>query len=401
MKLSDFDERGSFRGVGFWARRRRGGGGRRLVIDQFNGEERGHSVQDLGAKTGKFQELSCFVVGDGVFEERKRLEEALDAPGKGRLVHPWIGSFDVFIEDWTVDEDASDLGDARFDVVYVKVGEEVVLPTSTESTAQETDAAATATVAVSETDLGDSLVTEAQPNFVLDSAADGVRAAADALENLRGRVPEIPEKAREYSLAVQKLFNEAASLVRVPFELAAAITGAVNQAAAIAQVPGDALYLYRNLRDFSLTLPDFTDTPARAQELENLLAIQNLVRRSAVSEGARATIVAEYSSRESALGTMNEWTAAIADVELDATGETFQELGKLKAALVRDLSIRAAKLPSVTEVQILATLPALVLANKLYGHANVEANAADLVARNDPENSNFMPEGVPLEVLGG
>jgi prophage DNA circulation protein len=391
-----FNERGSFRGAPFWVERHSRSGGRDLVKDKIVGRD-GRFIQDTGARENSFR-LSFFVAFSNIFDERDALIDALDAAGPGLLDHPWFGEIDVHVESWDESEESNSPEFARFDVSLVKA-EAITSPTPDAATEEDTRQKADAVNVVADVQLGEAFSVDDQPGWAVESAIEGVNTAAAALDELRGLVPEIPEKAQEFSRAVQGLLNNAATLARQPFEMAAAITGAINQAAAIAQVAADVPLLYRSLAEFRIALPIGGVTATRLQETANLQGTEALVRVGAAAGGARATALIDYASSSDALGALNEWSGRITEVEPLADADTFIALKNLKAAIVADLTQRAAKLPQVRELTLQRPTPSLVLANKLYGHNDVEAASDDLVARNNAENANFLPDGVPIETL--
>jgi prophage DNA circulation protein len=80
----------------------------------------------------------------------------------------------------------------------------------------------------------------------------------------------------------------------------------------------------------------------------------------------------------------------------DGSDDVTDALIGLHAAVVRDLNTRAAKLPRTRSFTPSATVPALVLAQRLYGDAT---RADDIAARNFVRHPGFVPGGVELEVI--
>jgi prophage DNA circulation protein len=73
-----------------------------------------------------------------------------------------------------------------------------------------------------------------------------------------------------------------------------------------------------------------------------------------------------------------------------------QALADLRAAVVRDINERAAELARVVSFVPAATVPALVVAYRLYGAADLDAQ---IVSRNRIAHPGFVTGGVALEVL--
>ena len=63
---------------------------------------------------------------------------------------------------------------------------------------------------------------------------------------------------------------------------------------------------------------------------------------------------------------------------------------------LQDVDTRAARLPSRATWTVPATMPAILIAQRLYGSPD---RAPELVARNNIRNPTFVPAGLELEVL--
>lgn len=84
----------SFRGVPFWVLDADHEAGRRMATVFFPGRD-GAWHDDLGLHTGPIS-LNALVIGDDYIQQANRLQGALNTPGPGTLVHPWLG------EKWVV-----------------------------------------------------------------------------------------------------------------------------------------------------------------------------------------------------------------------------------------------------------------------------------------------------------
>lgn len=107
----------AFRGVPFWVINSNHEAGRRAAQIIFAGRD-GIYHDDLGVHTGPVS-LSALVIGDDYIAQAKRLKRALDAPGPGTLVHPWLGEL------WVVTNTPANIGFessalrvATFDMIF-------------------------------------------------------------------------------------------------------------------------------------------------------------------------------------------------------------------------------------------------------------------------------------------
>lgn len=88
------DMRGaSFRGVPFFVTGSEVDCGRRTVTHEYPQRDVPY-VEDIGRATRTIS-LEAFLVGDDYLEQVKRLMAAVEEPGPGTLVHPWLGEMTV------------------------------------------------------------------------------------------------------------------------------------------------------------------------------------------------------------------------------------------------------------------------------------------------------------------
>ena len=115
-------------------------------------------------------------------------------------------------------------------------------------------------------------------------------------------------------------------------------------------------------------------------------------RRAAVIALARAARAYQPASYDDALAVLQQVTDAL-DAEITAAGDAFEDrsfnaLAALRVAVVRDMLARGASLAPLITVTYAATLPALVVAQLLYGDAT---RADEVTRRVDPVHPGFMP----------
>lgn len=94
--MSKFTEQllpASFRGVGFYVTSAGIKAGRRTVVHEYPQRDKPF-VEDIGRATRQIS-VSAFVVGDDYIKQANALLEAIEKPGQGTLVHPWLGSMTV------------------------------------------------------------------------------------------------------------------------------------------------------------------------------------------------------------------------------------------------------------------------------------------------------------------
>ena len=155
--------------------------------------------------------------------------------------------------------------------------------------------------------------------------------------------------------------------------------------------PADAVRLLSHLANFK---PDaFTTSSVIGQAMATTqTALGNLFRRSTVASLANASASYQPSSANDAMTVRNTVTGLL-DGEIEIAGDngedaTFGALRSLRQAVVTDLNTRGAALPPLKTVSFQASLPAAVLALRLYRDPS---RAAELVSEANPPHPAFMP----------
>ncbi|MCY1547219.1 hypothetical protein D9M68_832630 [compost metagenome] len=145
--------------------------------------------------------------------------------------------------------------------------------------------------------------------------------------------------------------------------------------------------------------------PARTQLQANQTAVYRLIERAAIAEAVRLAVSrpgassgagVDFDSRDQAVEIRNQLLEELDRQQLAASPQRYRQLAQLGAALVSEMNQRAANLVPLTRVTPTNTLPALLLAHRLYGDAR---HAERIVTRNRIAHPGFVPGGVELEVL--
>jgi prophage DNA circulation protein len=140
-------------------------------------------------------------------------------------------------------------------------------------------------------------------------------------------------------------------------------------------------------------------TPGQLQQAINQVELLDLGRRIAIIEAAQAAVASRFASSQDAIKVRDNLADRL-DVEcLVATDDAVRAtLFELRLAMFQAITDQAADLPRLVTITLQQSLPAVVLAHRLYDDPSF---ADDICARNGVDNSLFLPAGVPLEVLSG
>ena len=373
-----FNAIGSFRGAKFIVPVNTQTPGRRVQVHEFPLRD-DPLVEDMGANT-KEHRLDVFVSGDDYDKARDALITALNQPGPGILIHPRFGSMRVTLTDGgQVRESTRDGGRADFSLTLVVTPVEPAFDLiDTQSVVEQSTLAS---IADSIDDFSD--------NFdVLNQAADFVVAVQDDLNDVMASIDNI----------VTGVTDDINALVRTPFNMAVAVVGAFNSVKSTLNNTLNTFNLYKSFFDLSSDQPGIPQTtPSRIRQAENTAAQRRLIEQVALASACQISAEIDYASLDDAVAMRDVLLDAIDDqIEQPMSSELYNAYSAMRAAVVADLRERGMLLPRLTTHTPKTTLPALVIAQQIYGDATREA---ELVERNNILHPGFVPGGAALEVL--
>jgi prophage DNA circulation protein len=454
-KLSDSLRPASFRGVPFQVDCTDMGVGRRTQLHEYPQRDKPY-VEDLGRAT---RELSFdgFVVGADYVDQVNKLLAALEKPGPGTLIHPWLGTLTVSLKDTARVSFNAALGQARVSISLIESGE-LEFPTAKTSTQAQSRIAAGKLEAAS--------VASFASKFNIQGFQDFVAAAASGnLGNLLGIVSGGQLGAiLGYANSLAKTISTVITFIRNPASLGWMILGALGLsgvATTVAAWSNIVRALSRLGKSDSLAAPPvpMVYTRSRQQAYTNAVAASALVRQALIAQAVGASsLVGTAADKKQATGTLSlagaaasssgstgssggggsstqtsgssgsssstqavgssiqagtapdstprishtdmmavrdELIAAIDQEALTATDEVYVALMEARGAVWNDLTTRARDNARLTTLTPPETMPALVLAYDYYEDAT---RASDIVARNGIRHPGFVPP-IPLKVL--
>lgn len=388
----------SFRGVEFLTDGAEVERGRRLVVHQYPRREE-WDVEDLGRSARRYP-LEIYILAsrmaDGFWSQRDRIAEALEAEGPGTLVHPYYGSLQVHVEDARESYSTRDGGVVRWSVKFV-LGQSPREPKVRADTPVAVRTRATAALGGARESFSRVFSVEDRPEFVAGAARSVMEQLTAELRSLAGG----GSMARPYTAYVDQIGRasaEVAALVRRPTDLAVTVTDLLGGLSAVFRRPAQAVQAYRSLFRFGSGLaPVPAGTVTRAQQARNQHALTALVRQAAVIEAAQSSSAMSFPTLDEATQVRDELAGELDRHMLTADDALYPLLGDLRVAVIRDITARGADLARIVRYTPTATMPALVLAHRLYG----DAAQADhvIVARNrSVRHPGFVRGGQALEI---
>lgn len=425
------DGKGSFRKIEFYVDSVESTIGRRTSLHEFPGSDH-VEVEDLGRATRRFT-FNAYVLGPDYMDARDKLRSAFENPGPGPLVHPYWGKMDVTVDGQVrLRESVSEGGMARFTLNVIRVTETISRIVKLDTKVKVEAAADIANVALAE---------DFEDDWTISGVIEAVRDFAQALINGVNSVVSVLNKLNGYANAAMLLIDQvgdaitalsaaAATLILLPSTLASRIQGLVADVIGAVNRIEDALGAYHGDDEVAgtpLTSPAggtpasgdqrgeilmsmFRDsiaygsgfatvnetTPQREAQATNQSAMIAFFRGSSVIEACRAVAGIPFSSYGAAVAIRDEISDALDALADVANDITYGALTDLRAEVVRHLTEASADLPRVITYTPARALPALVIAQRLYGDSTRDT---DIIERNNVRNPCRVPGGAALEVL--
>lgn len=389
---------GSFRGIPFRTVDAEMRVGRRNVVNEYPQRDLPY-VDDLGRKARRFV-VEAYVIGPGYLLERDVLAAAFETPGPGELRHPRYGIRRVSVDGEVSIKESPDRGGmARLTVTFVEDGPNT-FPRSTRNTVVQvettTNAADEATQAAFVKEFS---VTG--PSVLATQALKALTVNTTSLLNTVRSVTSVDGVATAVGL-VGGLAGNLAALIRTPVVLVQSIRSIYAQLVQELARPMSAFAELQAVFNANPRASYVTSAGStRARSLANDTARADLQRRLALTNQARVLAVALTTD---AVATSDQATALRnallnqLDTELEVNDppvEVAQALSDVRAAVVRDVALRAEFLLSRSTYTPQTVLPALVLAHRVYQDAT---RFEEMVARNGVAHPAFMPTRA-LEIL--
>lgn len=384
--------KGSFRGVEFHTESSEGDIGRRVVIDEFPDKDEAAS-EDLGRKARSFT-LAIFVLGPDWEQKRDALEAAFEKKGPGELVHPWRGTMNVALTNCRPTENIAQGARQSWSVSFTVVGTQSQ-PSVRPDTVAVVDAASDKALEAVQDDFDETFSVEDVQDYVEEDAVTQINGALDSvISATKGMLPDMTVLPAFTSNA-GKIISKVTTLLRTPTNLSSQITGQIAAIFGLGNSPLAAFNALKKLFGYKAGSVSRT-TSSRIQQDNNRTAVASLVRQTAVIEAARATSSIEFESQNQAVDIRDTVISAIDTEQLTASDNVFVALSDLKTAVISDINTRALDLSKLVAYTPKSTLPAVVLAYRLYGDANRDE---EIVTRNSIAHPGFVIGGRTLEVL--
>jgi prophage DNA circulation protein len=386
-------------------------------------------VEDLGAGLTVFSVSGFFADKSGgllAMVARDALALAVKTAGPGIFTHPTLGVFQCSVLSFSSVESKDAIGAFPFEMELCESTSGPDYPTQTGSTSGSLSLSSLnvlsaagsdfASTALTYTGLG-AAVLETAPGVLaawsavpasLTSTAQSIMGSVVGLGDSFGRYADgntltaAPDGSTPSSLVSAALANQSAMQTTISTSLASAASGVpanVSAAAvaisgavlASANDPGDQIDLLMPMAQYFVTATTVGgNLGAGIAAIEAAAAA--LARVCALAQLGIAVSNYAMTSYDEAVALQQE-VVALYDAELQAASDdqrdaTFTALYDLRAAVNDYFTALAATLPATEQITLQGSLPALVIAQRLYNDAT---RTPELIARANPPHPAFMP----------
>lgn len=387
---------GSFRGAKFYTRMAKTTLGRRGPIFELPYDEKGAAHIDLGRRARRYS-IDAVLIGKDYADLTTKLMKALEKPGAGLLVHPYLGRVMVRMSPSDVMESTDEGGMTQWTLTAIEARDP--LPPGSNALGL-LDAAKAAKKSALESFVA-RLITDG-PDFILQDAFDTLDSITDTLRDINNTITAVLETPGNLSAKLDAISRELNELLQTPRKLMDAIdnfllslmasAGRVfdtgTNADVLAPLGSKRVVLYSgemaDIGDGAPFIPGRT-TAARTQQRENRAAILQSVRALVVANAAASLAELAPASRTESLEvgqTLADQIAQLADAPvegIDMPADLYEALKDLAAAVHEYTDQAGGNRANVRVHRIAQAIPLEVLAYRFYGDAE---RAEELLARN-------------------
>lgn len=397
----------SFRGIDFLIPQASVPVGMKVQLHEF--PQRDEPFAEQLGKQAQVHRLVCWIIGDDCFERRDKFTEAVQTPGAGELVHPWLGRMQVKAGEAELTHDFKQGGMAAFAVTFYP-DIPLKFPAAKVNTQQQV-------VKASDSLLGSALARYKSAMAKVDQARLGLARLRNSLSgvytviqqqfstivgvftNLTGFVQSLMNSPDSLSSLFSSYFSEfsvddylgddSGSSYRSSVAIATQQTEAVASIDTVSQAGGvdaaAASQATANLVQDALLVQValiISEMPVASQPVSTVTV-------SSVEQQAVQPIVRqEVPVADDVIELRDNLNEAIFQASLKADPEHYMVLNTLRQTIVKHLTAVAESGVRLVEITPPETLSALVLAYRRFGDATRES---EVVQRNRLRHPGFVP----------
>jgi prophage DNA circulation protein len=373
----------SFKGATFLIESTSTTAGRKTVTHEYPNSDR-RFVEDLG-ELREIYTLTGIIHGANYFAERDNLIAQLKSGGIGELIHPFYGSVAVVAKPYSLSENLTALGVARFSMTFERSGESV-FPTATANNSSLIDQQTTKVYDSMKLDLMDifNVTKKFTSNFV-DATATTTRIAA-AMGINADTVLKVTDNTNEFSSLLETFVDNinvnafnSTNLARDLFNVFGSFNGLGNTAK-------DQFDILVGLFDFddNQEVPSAT-TVSRVERVANREILDTTMQINSLAQAYNVTTSLVFETDEDIQDVKNTLDTQFEKVvnNNNASDSTIQGLKDLRVEVRKFLEQEAVNAFRVSTIYT-NEIPMAILAYQYYGNTERTEQLLDLNLINDP-----------------
>jgi len=264
-QLASLHHKSSFRRVNFITDSESVDRGQKVAVHEYPNSDK-RFAEPLG-KIPPIIDLRAYVAQDSIintdnaFEQRKKLEEALEKPGPGELIHPVYGAIQVQVGPYTVKSNQRQMG--RFDFEIKFYSSTVVTPNPVRAN-KNTARQIASFMRINTHKTLDDLYEDPEDSFSIFDAVDTVNDALDAVNDaINDVVDPIEEVVAKTKSSINKFRSGIYSIVQTAAGMKNSFEDLYNTFIQLSLDPGTLSNAWMNLINFG-TDSDGKPSPKRS-----------------------------------------------------------------------------------------------------------------------------------------
>lgn len=399
MSWRDTLRTASFRGVNFGVESSEGTAGGRDVTTSYPLRQEPF-VEWMGRKVRTYK-VTGFLVGDNYPQQLEKLQKAFERHPSGypfrsgsTLIHPYLGEIRVVARMLRFRHDFREGRMVRLEMDFVEAGRESGPPVTTGSQVGKAAKAKAASDAIASDITEQGLQVKGVGQSAYQAISNGLSSFSTALKGLDVFSGPAADVAA-FGFKVNNIAAQAAALATAPANMVFSIASTLETMEAALGSAIGSFYAYELLLGLSPELIGGSGAAAVAADA-NALLTYDYWKSIAVAGAVVAGVQVDWGSLEEAQGARSRLLDSLDDLLTRAPDNLFAALADVRISAANGIPAPAADLPSIVNVTLESSLPAVVLANRLYDRPQRDA---EIIRRNRIRHPLFVSGGVPLEVL--
>lgn len=294
MSLIDQLHPASFREVNFLVPNESVRRGKKVVVHEYPGSDERY-IEELGKLPPTFT-LTAIVHGNDAINERLRLENALQLPGLGKLVHPIYGKMLVKAMTFTVSSVQTEIGQFTFEITFGASRANITPEPSTPS--NPTISKLSGDARDSANNRLESLYTNPLSVAVYESNVNTLQGLFDTVhDTINSVVDRTTEGAAAFNRIYRSVTRNISSIVVSAQEIRSNITLLYDAALDVPLFVDQLVSAWDNLIEYPLTVATSSPvTPAQAQREQNNTAMIEHLKLTALANSYEAKAYTDYTT---------------------------------------------------------------------------------------------------------